>query len=419
MSAARPGPIAYLTGEYPRATDTFIQREVAGLRDLGFEVLTCSIRRTATDHHVGPEQRAEHARTFHVIATASRPGRFIADHLGMMIRSPGRYFRTLRLAIATRSTGAKALLWQLFYFAEAVVLAAHLKRHGVRHLHNHFADASCSVAMLASEVSGIPFSFTLHGPWEFFEPRRWRIDEKAARASFTVCISHYCRSQGMVWVAPEHWERMHIVHCAVDSTRYASTDAPGDGQRLLFVGRLSAEKGVPLLVDATERLAHSFPGLRLTLVGDGPQRRGLEADVTRRGLGGRVVFAGYRSQAEVAEMLARSDILVLPSFAEGVPVTLMEAMAAGRPVVTTRIAGIPELVEDGVSGRVVAPGSVDDLVDGIAGLLRDPDGRRRMGAAGRDKVAADFETRTETARLARLFEASLNGAPRPGLRPDP
>ncbi len=401
--------LAYLTGEYPRASDTFIQREVAALRALGHEVLTCSIRRTGAEHLVGPEQRAEHARTFNVLNAAKHPLRLIRAHL-RFLRSPRRYLGALWLAARTAPPGLKARLFQLFYFLEAGVLAARLQDEGVDHLHNHIAKASCTVAMLASRLSGIPFSFTIHGPDIFFEPHHWRIDVKAREAKFVSCISHFCRSQLMSFAATQDWDKLHIVHCGVDPARYDAAPAH-EGKELLFVGRLAAVKGVPILLQALVTLRQTHPDLRLTLIGDGPDRRALEQQAKTLGVDDLAAFVGYKSQSEVAEALATTDLFVLPSFAEGVPVVLMEAMAAQVPVVTTRIAGVPELVEDETSGLLVPPGDVDALAHALGALLADPGRRRRMGVAGRGKVATEFAIATEAAKLSALFCTSSMAEP--------
>ena len=414
---AEPIKIAYLTGEYPRATDTFIQREVAALREQGFEVTTCSIRRTGAEHLVGEEQKAEAARTFHVLEAAARPLTSLRAHL-RALTAPARYLRALRLAWRTSPGGVKPMLYQLFYFAEAVVLADHLRRQGVQHLHNHIAKASCTVAMLCQELSGIPYSFTLHGPDIFFEPIRWRLDEKIARASFTACISDFCRSQGMSFADRAHWGRMHIVHCGVEPERYAAATPKRPGNHLLFVGRLAAVKGVPLLLQAVKAAREMRPDLRLTLIGDGPERTWLQTEAEALGLAEAVDFLGYRSQSEVAERLQQVDALVLPSFAEGVPVVLMEAMAAGLPVITTQIAGIPELVEQGVSGKLIPPGDAKALEQAILTLLSDPAQAAAMGAAGRAKVRTAFDIQHEAARLGQLIRSYLAGHPPPAKRPD-
>lgn len=398
--------IAYLTGEYPRATDTFIQREVAALRALGLEVDTCTIRRTGPEHHVGEEQRQEAARTFSVLDRAKNPAHLLRCHIAAIARAPKRYFRALKLAWDTAPDGARAHLYQMIYFAEAAVLAHHLRARGVTHLHNHIAKASCTVAMLMSELSGIPYSFTLHGPDIFFEPKHWRLDEKIKRAAFVACISEFCCSQAMAFSDATHWERLHIVHCAITPDRYISAPR-AHGSHLLFVGRLAAVKGLPVLFDALQNV--NIPDLRLSVIGDGPDRAALETKARELGLSNIVDFLGYRSQSDVAEILGDTDILVLPSFAEGVPVVLMEAMAAQVPVVTTRIAGIPELIEDGKSGLLCPPGDPVALSTAICAILADPNMAANMGDTGRAKVIAEFNTPKEAARLAHLFTAYAAG----------
>jgi glycosyltransferase involved in cell wall biosynthesis len=413
--------IAYLTGEYPRATDTFIQREVAALRQQGFQVETCSIRRTSAAHMVGNEQRQEASRTFYVLEAATRPWISLRAHLNAL-KAPARYLRALRLALSTAPGGLRPMLYQLFYFAEAVVLADHLRRNRIQHLHNHIAKASCTVAMICQELSGIPYSFTLHGPDIFFEPIHWRLDEKIARASFVACISDFCRSQGMSFADRQHWDRMHIVHCGVDPNRYTGTKVARSGNQILFVGRLAAVKGVPVLLEALETLRRNRPDLHLTLIGDGPERAELEAEAQNRGLSEAVTFAGYKSQSDVATTLNQSDLLVLPSFAEGVPVVLMEAMASGLPVVATQIAGIPELVEQGISGELVPPGDSAALANALERVLADPAAATKMGAAGRAKVSEDFDISKEASRLGLLLRNALSGmaplAKRPPLPSD-
>lgn len=418
MTSPLPGPIAYITGEYPRATDTFIQREIAALRRRGIVVETCSIRRTGAEHHVGTEQRSEYANTFYVIAAAKAPWRLIGAHLAALIRSPGGYFSALALAFRTAPPGIRAFLYQLFYFAEAGVLAQHLRQKGVVHLHNHIATASCTVAMLASRLGGFPYSFTIHGPGIFFEPEYWRIDAKIAEASFTVCISDFCRSQCMMFSKAEDWNRLHIVHCGIDPAKYGQRPPRSDSTpHMVFIGRLAGVKGVPVLLDALEQLNAREVDVRVTLVGDGPERAALEADARARGLAGQITFTGYQSQDAVAGILDDASMLVLPSFAEGVPVTLMEAMAARLPVVTTQVGGIPELVEDGVNGYLVPPGNPDVLATRLETLLTDPDLRQRMGEAGRKKVVAEFEVDREAERIEVLLKAYLGGTGAPRRRP--
>lgn len=411
--------IAYVAGQYPLASLTFIQREIAVLRTLGLDVITCSMRRTPPEQHTGAAEKAEAAATFHVIEEMKRPGLFLAAQ-SAALGHPGRYLSALRLAWATRAPGLKATLYQLAYFLEATVLAHHAMREDVTHFHAHFTTGAATVAMLASELTGQPYSFTLHGPADFLEPYRWKIGKKAARARFVATISHYARSQLMFHTKPEHWNRLHVVHCGVLPDRYAGEGTGSEEEtRLIFVGRFVPVKGLRLLIEALSRLADELPGLTLTLVGDGEDRAVIEAAAAP--LGDRVRFTGYLSQDAVARELKSADIAVLPSFAEGVPVFLMEALASGLPVIATRVAGVGELVEDGTSGRLVPPGDVDALTDAVRALATDPERRATMGAHGRARVVEDFDVRTEAARLATLFEgpaSDIRPSPHAALRKD-
>jgi glycosyltransferase involved in cell wall biosynthesis len=410
--------IAYLTGQYPEVSLTFILREVEALRALGAEVLTCSIRRTPPEQHPGPAEKAAAASTFHVLEAARNPLTLLAAQAALL-RHPGRYLRALMLALRSGSPGLRAWLYQLIFFVEATVLARHLQREKVTHLHNHFVFGSATVAMLVSELTGIPYSFTLHGPADLFEPYRWRLDAKTARAKFVSTISHFARSQLMFFSDPADWDKIRIIHCGITPARYEAPAGPPlparqPGEvRLLFVGRLAPVKGLRVLLAALGELAPDLPDLRLVLVGDGPDRQRLEAAAAP--LGDRVHFTGYLSQDEVAQAMQGCDIVVLPSFAEGVPVVLMEAFASGKPVIATRVAGVSELVEEGESGFLVPPGDADTLAKRIRDLAQDPARRAAMGTRGRDWVRAEFDIDTEAARLASLFTEG----PGPALRPEP
>lgn len=403
VSPPSVGTIAYLTGKYPKASHTFIQREIAALRDLGAEIRTFSIRRPGAAELIGPEEVAAEAETFYVLEAAKNPLRLLAAHGLALTKSPKRWFGALALAARTARPGMKGALKQVAYFLEAGMIAREIRASGIGLIHNHFADAGSTVAMLAAEMAGIPFSFTLHGPAELFEPESWHLREKIARAAFTVCISDFCRSQAMLFSDPGDWERLKIVHCGVTPERY---DGPppqsGDELRLLFIGRLTAIKGLRVLMKAMRNVRMASPNVSLTLVGDGDDRAWTEAEAER--IGG-VTLLGYQSQEGVAKALQEADVLVLPSFAEGVPVVLMEAMAAARPVIATRVAGVPELVEDGVSGLLVPPGNEVALADAILAMSAANLGV--MGTAGRAKVTAEFDTSNEAAKLLTHFRETL------------
>lgn len=399
--------IAYMTGQYPRATDTFIQREIAALRNQGAEVATFSIRPTGDEHIVGPEQQQERDNTVYLLPI--NPLKLLLAHLGLLFSSPGRYCQTLALAWSTRRYGVIGTIYQLFYFFEAGIVAQEIRRQEIQHLHNHFGDSSCTVAMLAASLGNFTFSFSLHGPYIFFNPYLWRLDAKIDRALFIACISNYCRSQAMIFGSIDTWKKMHIVHCGVDPDLFTLVSHQGLGLNLLYLGRLAAVKGLPILFESIAQLKTVFPQLVLNLVGDGEERAKLETMVTELGIQDQVNFLGYQSQSQVRERLQKTDIYVLPSFAEGVSVSLMEAMAAGVPVITTQIAGVNELVEDGINGYLVPAGDVISLTQKLVILIKDSELRNKFAAAGRVKVETEFNLNQEANRLAGFMNDYLTG----------
>lgn len=407
--------IAYLTGEYPRATDTFIQREIANLRSMGADVDTFSIRRTSDEHIVGEEQKIERDRTFYILP--ANIINLVVANLSLLFSSPKKYLATIKLAWSTSQPGLRGLFYQLFYFLEAAIVAHRIKQKRIEHLHNHIAEASGTVAMLAAKMGGFSYSFTLHGPYIFFKPYQWRLDEKIKQALFVCCISNYARSQGMIFAPTQKWNRMHIIHCGVDPALFDVVSHQQPGKRLLYVGRIAAAKGLPILLESLVILKKQHPEILLTVVGDGSDRKDLEAMTVDLGLNQNVDFVGYKSQTEVREYFQKTDVFVMSSFAEGIPVVLMEAMAAGVPVVATQIAGISELVEDNINGYLVPPGDSHLLTIRIEELLKDCELRAKFGTAGRAKVEKEFNIQHEAARLYQLMNSALQNNVEP-MRPN-
>jgi glycosyltransferase involved in cell wall biosynthesis len=391
-------PIAYVATGYPLPSHTFIQSEVRALRELGVTVRTFTPKRSDPAATLSEADREAYASTFALRPV--RPVTWARAHLAAI--AAGAWLRGLRAAWRARGRDWRSPVWQLFYFAQAVVLWWACRREGIRHIHAHFANVGSDVAMLAAAMGGEgwSWSFTMHGPTEFYDVGFFRLDRKVADARFVACISDFARSQLM------RVSQLRVVRCGIDHERIPSSGrvrSAGEPVRITSVGRLVPEKGQPLLLDAVRRLLDERHEVELTLIGEGPARETLERRIEQLGLRDHVVLRGATAHPDVLELVAQADIFCLPSFAEGVPVSLMEAMACGRPVVSTRIMGVPELITDGESGLLVSPGSGPELVDALRRLVQDGELAAELGRNGAARVASDFDLRRETARLRDIF----------------
>jgi len=398
--------IAYITSIYARASDTFIRNEVIALRRRGHDVFTYSIRRADEDHNVSQEVRDEQATTDFILSHGGAA--LLTAFLSLALSQPGRMLAALKLAWATRSPGMKALLWQFIYVVEASYVARRLRAQGVEILHNHIAENSASVAMLASCLSGIPYSMTVHGPGIFYSPVKWALPEKIRRSAFTVCITHFCKSQCMVFADQADFDKLKVVRCSVgaDFSNVAALPIP-DAPKLVCVGRLCPEKGMLLLVEAVARHIAQGGRCELSFIGDGPSRPLIEKMIAQHGLAGSVRLLGWKGSADVRKEIEASRALILPSFAEGLPIVIMESMALGRPVITSRIAGIPELVEHGRNGWLAAAGSIDELAAAIGEATAAPASQMQaMGQAGVADVRRLHDLDTEIDKLEQLFKGA-------------
>lgn len=398
--------VAFLTSVYARASDGFIRGEVQRLRASGFTIHTFSIRRPETRELVSEEIRREYEATEYLLEVGV--ARLAMAWLLSALRSPRRMLAAARVAARIGTPGLKGRLWPLAYLIEAAYLGGRLRSKGVEHVHNHIGENSASVAMLASILSGIPFSMTIHGPSEFDRPAQLALDEKIRRAAFTVAISDYCRSQLYRWSDPADWLKIHVIHCGMlDAFLEAGATAIPEARRLLCIGRLVEAKGPLLLVEAAKFLAAEGLEFELVLIGDGPLRRPIEESIERLGLGRHVRLAGWQGTEAVRAEILRSRGLVLPSFAEGLPMVLIEAMALGRPVIATYVAGIPELVVPDVCGWLVPAGSVEAMAAAMRlALTAPPELLERMGRVGAARAVARHDGATEVAKLARLIRRS-------------
>lgn len=400
-AAARELRIGYLVNAYPATSHSFIRREIRALEDLGARVVRYSVR-PAVDL-VSAEDRDEQART-RVVLGAGAAGLLLATLRAAALR-PLRFARALASALRLGWASHRGVARHLAYLAEACVLAGWTRRDGVEHLHAHFGTNPATVALLCRLLGGPPYSFTVHGPEEFDKPEALGMAEKIRNAAFVIAVSSFGRSQLWRWARHDDWDKVKVVRCGLgrDLIEARATPAPA-APRLLCVARLSEQKGHLLLLEAAARLAAEGRRFDLVLAGDGPLRGAIERLIRRHGLEKHVSITGWLSGERVREELVAARALVQPSFAEGLPVVLMEALALGRPVVTTYVAGIPELVEPGVSGWLVPAGAVDELAAAMREALEAAPARLdEMGRAGRRRVAERHDAAREAAVLATLF----------------
>ncbi len=403
--------IGYLVNQYPLTSHSFIRREIAALEAQGVEVLRFSLR-PVREELVSAADRQEGKRTRAVLAEG------VAGHAlalaALAVSRPLALTRALVHAVRLGWRSDRGLLRHLAYLAEACVLARWLRRARVEHLHAHFGTNPATVALLCRDLGGPRFSFTVHGPEEFDKPEFIGLGEKIRRAAFVVAVSSFGRSQLCRWARYQDWAKLEVVRCGLDEEwlRAPPCAVPAE-PRLVCVARLSEQKGHLLLVEAAARLAAEGLPFEIVLAGDGPLRGQVEDLIRRVGLEGRVRVAGWMSADEVRQAIVGSRALLLPSFAEGLPVVVMEALALGRPVITSAIAGIPELVQSGVTGWLVPAGSLESLVSAMRGALQASPARlAEMGRAGAALVAREHDAAKEARKLAGLFRsAAVRGAP--------
>ncbi len=397
--------VAYLTTEYPKASHTFIRREILELERRGHSVLRLSIR-DAGDAIADPIDLEERRCTLQLLNQSKLA--MIAGAVRTLASRPGRAIRAARAMWRLHRPSDRGLFRHIAYLIEAAALLPIVKRERIEHLHVHFGKNAASVAMLLRELGGPAFSVMIHGPGEFDAPVGHSLGDKVAAATFVTAISDYCAAQILRWSPTDQWWKVHVVRCTVDDS-FFDDGAPVDATSNTFVcvGRLTPQKGQLLLVDAVARLVEEGFDVRLVLAGDGELRSQLEQRIALHDLQQRVTITGWIDGARVRELLREARALVLPSFAEGLPVVIMEALAMQRPVISTNIAAISELVRTGETGWLIPPGNVNALVDAMrqamcadAGLLR------QMGHRGSELVRKRHRTETEVEKLEHLIAAA-------------
>jgi glycosyltransferase involved in cell wall biosynthesis len=394
--------LAYLVNQYPKVSHTFIRREIAALEKQGMRIERFSVRPTkeALDDEA---DRLERQQT-HVILDAGGVGLARAV-VACILKRPISLMKAAALAFKLGRSSERGILVNFIYLAEACALLRRLRDSASEHVHAHFGTNAATVAMLCHELGGPPFSFTVHGPEEFDKPHLIALAEKIRKATFVIAVSSFGQSQLYRWSQVGDWPKVHVVRCGVDGAFFAAPSVPIPAEaRLVCVGRLCAQKGQILLVEAAALLADKGVNFEIVLVGDGEMRVDVERAIARHGLEARIRITGWASGEAVKKEIVASRALVLPSFAEGLPVVIMEALALGRPVISTYIAGIPELVEPSRSGWLVPAGSVTALAEAMEQVLHaNPEVLAQMGNEGRRRVRELHDVDVNAGVLASLL----------------
>jgi glycosyltransferase involved in cell wall biosynthesis len=400
--------VAYLVNQYPKISHTFIRREILALEAEGVEVTRIAIR----GHETGSLDAgdAEELRKTRFILKAS-PFEILLACVQAFVRAPGVFLATFAAALRLGRRSDGGVIKHGAYFAEACVLKKWLAEADVRHVHAHFGTNAAAVAMLCRWLGGPGYSFTVHGPDEFDRPQRLALREKMQASAFVCAISSFCRSQLYRWARFADWPKIKEIHCALEPSYFdAGVARITEQPKLLCVGRLCEEKGQLLVVRAAKILVDRGVSVEIVLAGDGPLRAEIEAEIANLGVERAVQVMGWVDTQRVRELLLACRALVVASFAEGLPVVIMEAFALNRPVVSTWIAGIPELVQNDVNGWLFPAGDVARLANAMeAALSASPSRLADMGASGRKLTEERHNASVEAARLKELLAGSIAG----------
>lgn len=398
----RPLKLAYLTTSYPSVSHTFIRRELMELERRGHKILRLAIR-ASDSSFTDPLDHEEAAKTIHCLSLPR--WKHITSLVRNILAAPKSFLKALCLAISMGLRSERGVCKHIAYLIEACTLFHIIREHHIQHVHVHFGTNPATVARLIHYLGGISYSFTVHGPTEFDDPIGFDLPGKISDAAFVIAITDYCSAQLRRWSKPDDWTKIKVVHCTVGDDFFNATQpiAP-DSNTFVCVGRLTPQKGQLVLIDAFTRLIATGHEAKLVFVGDGELRTIIEEVITNTGMQNRITITGYVSEAEVRRHIVASRILVLPSFAEGLPMVIMEAFAVGRPVISTHIAGIPELVHNEKNGWLIPAGNTDELVATLTNALETSTERlTEMANSGREFTYRHHRTVTEGDRLEEIF----------------
>ena len=408
--------VCYFVSEYPAVSHTFIRREIAELERNDITVLRVSLRRNDRTL-VDAADLSERNRTRYILDGGIT--KFASAFVSALRRDLKALARAGLAAVKMMKRSSRPPPFHLAYLAEAIVLARWVVEQDVRHIHAHFGTNGAEVAMLCHLLTDIPYSFTVHGPDEFDRPEYLGLSEKVKHAAFVCVVTSFTGSQIRRWIPSEEWPKIKLVRCGLDADFLVHRPSSIVSRvQFVTVGRLCEQKGQLVLLGALAVLVREGVLFKMTIAGDGPLRLEIERRIRELGLEDYVELTGWLTNSQVRARFRGARAVILPSFAEGLPVVLMEALALGRPVVTTYVAGIPELVTDKACGWLVPAGSVEHLAHAIKQCLNAPDALiEAMGAAGRKRVLEQHDIAKECRKLADLFRGRAE--PRPAFEGQP
>src|SRR6056297_972589 len=403
--------IGYLLNTYPVTSSTFIRREIRALEGQGLTVMRYAIRRWADDL-VDERDREEQTKTRYLLS--GQVSRLITGVLAEALTNPIGLARAIGTWGRLVRNAGGGVVRHAAYLLEAISLRRQAEADKVAHIHAHFSTNAAAVALLCHRLGGPGYSFTAHGPDEFVDWGRSSLAMKVAEARFVAAISYFCRVQLARAAGMDHWDKIHIVRCGLDLAEFppSQEDFHADSA-FVCVGRLCPQKAQVLIVEATARVARSYPDVKVKLIGDGESRSDVETAIRRHSVEENIELMGWRANDEVRAELASARALLLPSFAEGLPVVIMEALALGRPVISTYIAGIPELVDESC-GWIIPAGSVDHIAQAMTDCLEtQSQALADKGATGRARVRRAHDIDTNARTLATCFAAAKQASSQP------
>ncbi|NDJ57584.1 glycosyltransferase family 4 protein [Enterobacteriaceae bacterium 4M9] len=395
--------VGYVVKRYPRFSETFIVNEILAHERAGLKIDIFALGNVEETHFQD------------TIALVRAPVNRLSDKQRSAETFWGLLDRAWRELPGLASCLEKGRHRNVHEFAQALQLALTVRERGIEHLHAHFGTRATTVARLAAQLSGITYSFTAHAK-DIYYPyeESTELESKLRDAFQTVTVSDY----NLRWLRERYGDNAASttrLYNGIDLQKFTFTAPVATRETdILAVGRLVEKKGFCYLIDAIRLLRDSGQVLRCTIIGDGPLRPALEAQIQAAQLEDSITLAGFLPQQEIIAAMRRATLIAAPCVIseegdrDGLPTVLLEAMALGTPVISTDVAGIPELVIDGETGRCVAPQNAQALADAIAGLASNPALRTQFSQTARALIEREFDIDRNAARLRDIFCTAIS-----------